>query len=71
MPKVEDRNQMMQQPVSQVMTRSPTTARPDMLAAEAAKTMDEHEFDNIPVVDDEGRSIGILDVQDLMKAGLL
>ncbi len=71
MPAVADRNEIMAQPVSEVMTRNPTTAGPDMLAAEAAKIMDEREFDNIPVVDEQGRAVGILDVQDLMKAGLL
>ena len=71
MPQVKDRNEIMEQPVSEVMTRNPTTIRPDILAAEAANIMDEHEFDNIPVVDEQGRAVGILDVQDLMKAGLL
>ncbi len=71
MPTVADRNEIMAQSVAEVMTRNPTTARPDILAAEAAKIMDEHEFDNIPVVDEQGHAVGILDVQDLMKAGLL
>jgi arabinose-5-phosphate isomerase len=71
MPQVKDRNEIMEQPVSEVMTRNPTTIRPDVLAAEAANIMDEREFDNIPVVDEQGRAVGILDVQDLMKAGLL
>ena len=57
--------------MSEVMTRNPTTIGPDVLAAQAAQVMDEHEFDNIPVVDQHGRAVGILDVQDLMKAGLL
>ena len=41
------------------------------MAAEAARIMDEREFDNLPVADEEGQAVGILDVQDLMKAGLL
>ncbi len=71
MPQVEDRNEIMERPVSEVMTRNPTTTQPDVLAAEAAQIMDQHEFDNIPVVDEQGRAVGMLDVQDLMKAGLL
>jgi len=58
-------------PVSKMMTANPTTIGPDALAAEAAQIMDEREFDNIPVVDEQGHAVGILDVQDLMKAGLL
>lgn len=71
MPEVEDRNEIMERPVSEVMTPNPTTTVPDMLAAEAAQIMDERKFDNIPVVDAEGHAVGILDVQDLMTAGLL
>ncbi len=71
MPQVKDRNKIMEWPVSKMMTANPTTIRPDALAAEAAQIMDEREFDNIPVVDEQGRAVGILDVQDLMKAGLL
>jgi len=71
MPQVRDRNEIMDWPVSEMMTANPTTIGPDALAAEAAQIMDEREFDNIPVVDEQGRAVGILDVQDLMKAGLL
>ncbi len=71
MPQVRDRNEIMEWPVSKMMTTNPTTIGPDALAAEAARIMDEREFDNIPVVDEQGRAVGILDVQDLMKAGLL
>ena len=41
-----------------------------MLAAEAARIMEDRQFDNLPVVDSEGRSVGVVDIQDLMKAGL-
>lgn len=67
----EDRNAIMSRPIVEVMTAEPTIARTGMLAVEALRVMDEREFDNIPVVDDEGRVVGILDVQDLMKAGIV
>ncbi len=67
----EDRNAIMSRPIVEVMTAKPTVAQVGMLAVEALRIMDEREFDNIPVVDDEGRVVGILDVQDLMKAGIV
>ncbi len=71
MQEIEDRNAVMTQPVSEVMTTNPTTCQPDMLAVETARIMEQHQFDNLPVVDEQGRAVGIIDIQDLIKAGLL
>lgn len=66
-----DRNAVMSRPIIQVMTLRPTTAYPDMLAAEAAKIMQDREFDNLPVVDDDGIAVGMVDIQDMLKAGIV
>jgi len=58
-------------PVSEVMTRRPTVAMPQHLAAEAARVLQENAYDNLPVVDDEGRAVGMLDIQDVLEAGLI
>jgi arabinose-5-phosphate isomerase len=58
-------------PIADVMTREPTAARPSQLAAEAARILQEKVFDNMPVVDDEGRAVGMLDIQDVLAAGLI
>ena len=58
-------------PVEEVMTRNPTTCPPDMLAAEAARLMQERQFDNLPVVDAQGHSVGVVDIQDLIRAGVV
>lgn len=58
-------------PISDVMTREPTVAKPAQLAAEAARLLQEKAFDNMPVVDDEGRAVGMLDIQDVLAAGLI
>lgn len=71
MQKAADREQVMNQCIGEVMTYNPTTCPPDMLAAEAVRIMQEREFDNLPVVDEAGRAVGILDIQDLIKAGLV
>ncbi|MCD6360488.1 MAG: KpsF/GutQ family sugar-phosphate isomerase [Armatimonadetes bacterium] len=71
MQKVRDRNEVMALPIVEVMTREPTVAEVGTLAVEAVRIMDEREFDNMPVVDAAGHAVGILDVQDLMKAGIV
>ena len=71
MQKEEEPSAVMSRPMAEVMTTSPTTVTVGMLATEAIRIMEEHEFDNMPVVDDEGRAVGMLDIQDLMKAGIV
>ncbi|MFQ6099103.1 MAG: CBS domain-containing protein, partial [Armatimonadota bacterium] len=63
--------QSLDRPISEVMTRQPTTAHAEQLAADVARVFQETEFDNMPVVDEQGRAIGVIDVQDVLKAGLI
>ena len=56
--------------VGEVMTANPTTITPDRLATEALAIMQKREFDNLCVIDETGRAVGIVDVQDLLRAGL-
>ncbi|HPN66418.1 MAG TPA: KpsF/GutQ family sugar-phosphate isomerase [Candidatus Omnitrophota bacterium] len=58
-------------PVKQVMTKDPVTISKDMLAADAFRILREKRIDEIPVVDKSKRPIGLVDVQDLLKAGLV
>lgn len=55
----------------EVMTKNPTTIREDRLAAEAVHVFHAREFDNMPVVDAEGRAVGVIDVQDILKSGIV
>ncbi len=57
--------------IRDVMTKNPTAITKDKLAAEAFGLLKERKIDEIPVVDDRNRPIGLLDVQDLLKAGLV
>ena len=57
--------------VSAVMGRNPRTIGPDDLAVTAAEILHEGQIDQLPVVDSEGRPVGLLDVQDLLSARLL
>lgn len=62
---------ILQRTVSQVMTLKPTTVSSDRLAVEALTVMQEKKIDEIPVVGSNKKLLGLLDVQDLLKAGLV
>ncbi len=57
--------------VRDVMTRHPKTIGPDRLAVEALRLLQEHKIDELVVVDGARRPLGLLDVQDLLKAGFV
>jgi arabinose-5-phosphate isomerase len=57
--------------VKDVMTKMPITITKGKLAVEALRILQEKKIDEIPVVDDKYRPIGLVDVQDLLKAGLV
>lgn len=61
---------LLDKPVKEVMTRNPITILSDKLAVEAFGILKVKKIDEIPVVDRMGRLMGLLDVQDLLKAGL-
>lgn len=57
--------------VRDVMTKDPITLSRDCLASEALRILKEKRIDELPVVDKKGFPVGMLDVQDLLKAGLV
>jgi CBS domain-containing protein len=54
--------------VSEWMTRDPLTVSPDTPVEEALRTMFDHGFRHLPVVDG-GRVVGIVSMRDLSRAG--
>jgi arabinose-5-phosphate isomerase len=56
--------------IKDVMTRNPTVVNKEMLAVEAMRILEEKKIDEVPVVDRDRRPVGLLDVQDLLKAGV-
>jgi len=60
----EGRTDILERPVSEVMTRDPRSIGADHLAAEAFRMLRDFRIDQVPVVDAEGRPVGLLDVQD-------
>ena len=57
--------------IKDVMTKNPTVVRREMLAAEALRILQEKKIDEVPVVDKIMRPVGLLDVQDILRAGLV
>ncbi|MDP3804052.1 MAG: KpsF/GutQ family sugar-phosphate isomerase [Candidatus Omnitrophota bacterium] len=62
---------LVEREVRDVMTKNPTVIGKDRLAAEAFEILRSKKIDELPVVDNKKRPIGLLDVQDLLKAGLV
>jgi arabinose-5-phosphate isomerase len=58
-------------PISHVMTRSPRTLPDSALVRDAILVFREHRQDEIPIVDQASRPVGLLDVQDLMAMRLV
>ncbi len=57
--------------IDEVMTVHGKTARPDMLAAEALKIMEDHKIGALVVVDKDDRPTGALNMHDLLRAGVM
>ncbi|MBI4313426.1 MAG: KpsF/GutQ family sugar-phosphate isomerase [Candidatus Omnitrophica bacterium] len=68
---LEEDPQLLLRPARQVMTQHPKSIGPELLAVEALKLLKNHRIDEMPVVDKQGKLVGLLDVQDLLKAGLV
>ena len=53
-------------PIREIMIRNPHHIRVGELASEALAIFNKHRIDELPVVDSEGRPVGLIDVQDLL-----
>jgi arabinose-5-phosphate isomerase len=58
-------------PLRSVMTRNPIRIRDDALAAEALKVFDQHNIDDLIVVNAKNEPIGLVDSQDLPKLKIM
>jgi arabinose-5-phosphate isomerase len=57
--------------VKEVMTRNPKRIGVDQLASDAMAVMRDHRIDELPVVDAQGKPVGLIDVQDLVVLRML
>jgi arabinose-5-phosphate isomerase len=58
-------------PVASAMGKNPRTVRPEDLVVDAARILRGSRIDQVPVVDEQHRPVGLLDVQDLLAAKIL
>jgi arabinose-5-phosphate isomerase len=54
-----------------VMTKNPRVVAPEMMAVDAAAILKKYKIDNIPVVDEDSKPLGILDHGDLLAEGII
>jgi arabinose-5-phosphate isomerase len=58
-------------PVADLMTRKPSSVRAGRLAADALAVFQQHRFDDLVVLNDDGTLAGMIDIQDLPKFKIL
>lgn len=68
---LKEEARLLDKKIEAVMTRNPMTVKRGHLAQEAFRVLKDKKIDEIPVVDEKRRPVGLLDVQDLLKAGLV
>ena len=57
--------------IRECMTSDFRSGSAGILAAEALRLMQTHKFSSLPVLDDEGRAVGALNMHDLLRAGVV
>jgi arabinose-5-phosphate isomerase len=57
--------------VAQIMTKGPIVVKDYDLASQALKVLEKKKIDEVPVVDKNYKPVGMLDVQDLIAAGII
>jgi arabinose-5-phosphate isomerase len=62
---------LLSQPLKNVMTRNPICVRDDALAAEALKIFNERNIDDLIVVNAKNKPVGLVDSQDLPKLKIM
>ncbi|MCA9405143.1 MAG: KpsF/GutQ family sugar-phosphate isomerase [Candidatus Omnitrophica bacterium] len=68
---MEKGSDILTKPVKDVMTKKPTSVSKDMLAIDAMTILEERNIDELPVLGQKSELVGILDIQDLLKVGLV
>jgi arabinose-5-phosphate isomerase len=67
----DDDGTALKRPVREIMTKNPKRVSGDDLASEAMAVMRQYRIDELPVVDEAQRPVGLIDVQDLVVLRML
>ena len=65
--KVEAVEDFLDRPIAEMMTKNPKRVSSEALASEAMALMNRYRIDELPVVDEADRPVGLIDVQDLVR----
>jgi arabinose-5-phosphate isomerase len=57
--------------ITSVMTKNPRVVAPEMMAVDAAAILKKYKIDNVPVVNEDSKPLGILDQGDLLAEGII
>ncbi len=68
---LERHPQLLRKKVKSVMTHKPTVVNEEDLASEAMKILERKKIDEVPVVNKKFHPVGMLDIQDLIAAGII
>lgn len=60
------RESSLDRPIAEVMTRKPLTLSRGAKVAEALELLRQHKISELPIVDDAGKPLGLLDITDLL-----
>jgi arabinose-5-phosphate isomerase len=64
---VEQRREAdLDRPIAEIMTPSPLTVASGILVIDAVEIMRRHKISELPVIDDHGKPVGLLDITDLI-----
>ena len=66
-----DPDTALRRPIATVMKPNPLRIAVDRLAGEAMNLLHQHRIDELPVVDEQDRPVGLIDVQDLVVLKML
>lgn len=67
----QSRPDLLEQPVGAFMTRKPITIGAEKLAVEVLHILEHHRIDDLVVLDEAGRPVGVVDSQDLARFRLI
>lgn len=65
---LEHNTGFLERPISEVMSTSPKTVAPDLLAEEALAVLTKYQIDQVVVTNESGFPLGIVDIQDVVQA---
>lgn len=55
---------------TEIMTKNPLTAQPELMAVQAFELLKQNDINQLLVVDDENRYVGVVHLHDLIKEGI-